>query len=168
MSRLQRHAVDRYARLQALSLRFGLLAVLPAAAISFGVAPELLRLLFGGDYGASAEVYRILIWAAPLFLVEVYAITLLMIEHHLRASLWVSALHIAGIVILVPLLTPLAGRRRCGAGGGDGRAGGRSGQPVAAAHPPTGGRRSSGFWGIVLAAVGVAGALSALAPPIGW
>ena len=109
LSRLQRHAVERYARLQALSLRFGLLAVLPAAAISFGVAPDLMRLLFGGDYGASAAVYRILIWAAPLFLVEVYAITLLMIEHHLRASLWVSALHIASIVIFVPLLTPVAG-----------------------------------------------------------
>jgi PST family polysaccharide transporter len=109
LSRLQRHAAERYLRLRVLSLRFGLLAVLPAAAISFGVAPELLRLMFGGDYGASAEVYRILIWAAPLFLVEVYALTLLMIEHQLRASLWVSALHIAGIVILVPVLTPRLG-----------------------------------------------------------
>ena len=109
LSRLQRYAGDRYVRLQALSLRFGLLAVLPMATISFGVAPDLMQLLFGGDYGASAEVYRILIWAAPLFLIEVYAVTLLMIEHHLRASLWVSALHIASIVICVPLLTPLAG-----------------------------------------------------------
>jgi len=109
LSRLQRHAPDRYVRLQALSLRFGLIAVLPMAAISFGIAPDLMRLLFGGDYGASAAVYRILIWAAPLFLVEVYAITLLMIEHQLRASLWVSALHIAGILLLVPILTQAAG-----------------------------------------------------------
>lgn len=40
-----------------LSLRFGLLVVLPAVAISFGVALELLRLMFGGDYGASAEAH---------------------------------------------------------------------------------------------------------------
>lgn len=109
LSRLQRHSQDRYARLRALSLRFGLIVVLPAAAISFGVAPEMMRLLFGGDYGSSAEVYRILIWAAPLFLIEVYAITVLMIEHHLRASLWISALHIAGIILMVPLLAPLSG-----------------------------------------------------------
>ncbi|HAJ35017.1 MAG TPA: hypothetical protein DCL15_04930, partial [Chloroflexi bacterium] len=55
LSRLQRHATDRYVRLQALSLRMGLLAVLPTAAISFGVAPDLMRLFFGGDYTASAE-----------------------------------------------------------------------------------------------------------------
>lgn len=116
LSRLQRHATDRYVRLQALSLRVGLLAVLPTAAISFGVAPNLMRLFFGGDYTVSAEVYRILIWSAPLFLIEVYAITLLMIEHHLRASLWVSALHIVSIVICVPLLTPLAGANGAAAG----------------------------------------------------
>lgn len=116
LSRLQRQARDRYMRLHTLSLRFGLLAVLPAAAITFGIAPELMQLMFGGEYSASAEVYRILIWAAPLFLVEVYAITLLMIEHHLRASLWISALHIAGIVILVPLLAPAMGADGAAAG----------------------------------------------------
>lgn len=116
LSRLQRHATDRYVRLQTLSLRVGLLAVLPTAAISFGVAPDLMRLFFGGDYAASAAVYRILIWSAPLFLIEVYAITLLMIEHHLRASLRVSALHIASIVICVPLLTPLVGANGAAAG----------------------------------------------------
>lgn len=116
LSRLQRHATDRYVRLQALSLRVGLLAVLPTAAIGFGVAPGLMQLLFGGDYGASAEIYRILIWSAPLFLIEVYAITVLMIEHHLRASLGVSVLHIASIVICVPLLTWLVGAHGAAAG----------------------------------------------------
>jgi len=162
LSRLQRHAAERYTRLRALSLRFGLIAVLPAASISFGVAPEMMRLLFGGDYGASAEVYRMLIWAAPLFLVEVYAITLLMIEHHLRASLWLSALHIAGILILAPLLTPLLGA---------------TGAALAVLLAGMTGALASlwvlrslqltatikRFWGIVLAAV-VSGALSALMP----
>ncbi len=104
LSRLQRHSAERYTRLRLLSLRFGLLAVLPAAAISFGVAPGMLQTLFGGDYGASAEVYRILIWAAPLYLFEIYAITLLMIEHQLRASLWISVVHIGATALLLPPL----------------------------------------------------------------
>jgi len=105
LSRLHRHSAERYTRLRLLSLRFGMLAVLPAAAISFGVAPGMLQTLFGGDYGASAEVYRILIWAAPLFLLEVYAITVLMIEHQLRASLWISTVHILATLLLLPWLT---------------------------------------------------------------
>lgn len=104
LSRLQRHSVERYTRLRALSLRFGMLAVLPAAAIGFGVAPGMLQTLFGGDYGASAEVYRILIWAAPLYLLEIYAITVLMIEHQLRASLWISVVHIVATMLLLPPL----------------------------------------------------------------
>lgn len=109
LSRLQRHAPDRYVRLQVLSLRFGLLAVLPAAAISFGVAVGLLQTFFGGEYGASAQVYRGLVWAAPLFLVEMYAITVLMIERRLRASLWISAVHIVTTLLLLPGMTMLAG-----------------------------------------------------------
>jgi O-antigen/teichoic acid export membrane protein len=105
LSRLKNQSDDRYTRLRSLSLRFGMIAVLPAASISFGIAPEMLQALFGGDYGASADAYRILIWGAPLFLFEVYAITLLMIERQLRASLWISVVHILGIVILLPWLT---------------------------------------------------------------
>lgn len=109
LSRLQRHAPDRYVRLQVLSLRFGLLAILPAAAISFGVAAGLLQTLFGGEYGASAQVYRALVWAAPLFLVEMYAITVLMIERHLRVSLWISVAHIVTTLILLPGMTLFGG-----------------------------------------------------------
>jgi len=109
LSRLHRQTRERYDRLSALSLRFGLVAVLPVAAIGFGVAPDLLSLLFGGDYSASARAYQILIWAAPLFLIEVYATTLLMIEHQLRASLWISVLHILGTILLLPPLTQLLG-----------------------------------------------------------
>jgi O-antigen/teichoic acid export membrane protein len=105
LSRLQHQSAERYTRLRAVSLRFGMIAVLPAASISFGVAPEMLQALFGGGYDASAEVYRILIWAAPLFLFEVYAITVLMIERQLRASLWISGVHIGGTLIFLPILT---------------------------------------------------------------
>ena len=85
-----------------------------------------------------------------------------MIEHHLRASLWLSALHIAGILILAPLLTPLLGA---------------TGAALAVLLAGMTGALASlwvlrslqltatikRFWGIVLAAV-VSGALSALMP----
>ncbi|MCS6826245.1 MAG: oligosaccharide flippase family protein, partial [Caldilinea sp.] len=109
LSRLHRHSQERYLRLRTLSLRFGLLAVLPAASISFGAAAGILQTLFGADYGASVEVYRWLIWAAPLFLLEVYATTVLMIERRLRASLWISGAHILATLIFLPGLTLLAG-----------------------------------------------------------
>lgn len=114
LSRLQHQSAERYTRLRALSLRFGIIAVLPAASITFGVAPDMLNTLFGGDYGASAEVYRILIWAAPLFLFEMYAITLLMIERQLRASLWISVVHIIATLIFLPLLTENFGANGAG------------------------------------------------------
>jgi O-antigen/teichoic acid export membrane protein len=66
-------------------------------------------LSFGGDYDASAHVFQILIWAAPLFLVENYAITLLMVERHMRASLWVLVLHLAATVLLLPPLAQMSG-----------------------------------------------------------
>jgi O-antigen/teichoic acid export membrane protein len=74
----------------------------------------MLRLMFGGDYSASVEVYRILIWAAPLFLIEVYAITVLMIEHQLRASLFISAVHIFATLILLPIFTVNGGATGAG------------------------------------------------------
>ena len=109
LSRLHRQSADRYRRLSALSLRLGLVMALPVAAIGFGVAPALLSLIFGGNYGDSGRTYQILIWAAPLFLIEVYATTLLMIEHQLRASLWISVVHILGTILLLPPLTQLLG-----------------------------------------------------------
>jgi O-antigen/teichoic acid export membrane protein len=90
-------------------LRFSLLLILPVASVSTALAPELLHFIFGGDYTTSALVYRILVWGAPLYLVEMYAVTLLMVEHHLRASIWIALLNLAGITLFLPALTPLLG-----------------------------------------------------------
>lgn len=109
LSRLYRQARPQYERLARLSLRYGLLLLLPTATIGAAVATGALELIFGGDYGASAHVFQILIWAAPLFLFENYAVTLLMVEHHLRASMWVLGLHLLVTVLALPPLTRLAG-----------------------------------------------------------
>lgn len=108
-SRLHRQAETQYDRLAMLSLRYGLLLLLPTATIGAAVAIDALSFIFGGDYIGSARVFQTLVWAAPLFLVENYAITLMMVEHHLRNSLWVIGLHLLATVVLLPPLTMWGG-----------------------------------------------------------
>lgn len=105
LSRLHQQAQAQYERLARLGLRYGLLLLLPSATIGTAVAVGALSLIFGGEYEESARVFQVLLWAAPLFLIENYAITLLMVERHLRASLVVLALHLAATVLALPPLT---------------------------------------------------------------
>jgi O-antigen/teichoic acid export membrane protein len=109
LSRLHTQSEAQYKRLARVSLRYGLLLLLPMATVGAVVAGGALNLIFGGDYAASARVFQILIWAAPLFMVENYAIILLMVERHLRQSLWILALHLGGTILLLPPLTELTG-----------------------------------------------------------
>ena len=105
LSRLHHQAQAQYERLARLALRYGLLLLLPAATIGAAVAVGALGFIFGGDYGESAQVFQILLWAAPLFLLENYAITLLSVEHHLRASLLILGIHLLATVVALPPLT---------------------------------------------------------------
>ncbi|MFN8467767.1 MAG: flippase [Caldilineaceae bacterium] len=105
LSRLHQQAQTQYERLARLGLRYGLLLLLPTATIGAAVAAGALALLFGGDYGESAHVFQILLWAAPLFLLENYAITLLSVERHLRASLLILGIHLLATVVALPPLT---------------------------------------------------------------
>ncbi len=105
LSRLHRQAQAQYERLARLALRYGLLLLLPAATIGAAVAVGALGFIFGGDYGESAQVFQILLWAAPLFLLENYAITLLSVERHLRASLLILGIHLLVTVVALPPLT---------------------------------------------------------------
>lgn len=105
LSRLHQQAEAQYARLARLGLRYGLLLLLPTATIGAAVAGGALGFIFGGEYGESAHVFQILVWAAPLFLLENYAITLLMVERHLRTSLLILSLHLAVTIVALPPLT---------------------------------------------------------------
>jgi O-antigen/teichoic acid export membrane protein len=105
LSRLHHQAQAQYERLARLGLRYGLLLLLPAATIGAAVATGALAFIFGRNYGQSAQVFQILLWAAPLFLLETYAITLLMVERHLRSSLLILSLHLVATVLALPPLT---------------------------------------------------------------
>jgi O-antigen/teichoic acid export membrane protein len=109
LSRLHNQAHAQYDRLARLGLRYGLLLLLPTAAIGTVVATGALAFIFGSDYAESAHVFQILLWAAPLFLLENYAITLLMVERHLRQSLLILALHLAATLLALPPLTAWLG-----------------------------------------------------------
>ena len=105
-SRLRVQAEDQYRRLAALSIRFGLLAFLPAAALSGEAANWLLGIVYRGeDHAAALTAYGVLIWAAPLFLVATYAVNLLLVEKQPRGSLLIAGTHIGVALSLLPVLT---------------------------------------------------------------
>jgi O-antigen/teichoic acid export membrane protein len=159
LSRLQHRSTEQYERLQALSLRFGLLALLLAAAVGFGAAAELLGWMLGDEYAAAGAVLRCLVWAIPLFLFEAYALTTLMIERQLRASLWISVLHIGALLGLLPPLAVLGGAVGAGiAVSLAGAVGTTAG--LLLLRRPVAGIGQPGLW----LAAGVAGTLAALAP----
>lgn len=109
LSRLHRQAPQHYTRLCNFSLRYGLLCLLAAAAIGTGVTEDALRLIYGVGYHEATLVLEILVWSAPLYLVENYTQILLMVEQRPFQSLRVTGLHLITLVSLVPLLTPWLG-----------------------------------------------------------
>ncbi len=115
LSRLYRQDAAQYVRLARLAVRYGLMGLLPGAAMLAAVAPQLMALLFpGADPLAAAEVLRLLTWVAPLFFLAHGAVNLLLVEHHPRASLAVALTHLAGTVLLLPPLTRAADAQGAG------------------------------------------------------
>jgi len=108
-SRLRLKSPDQYRQLAVLGLRYGLMIVLPGAALTVGVAAPILSMLYGEKAQASVSTFQVLIWMTPFFLIETYAITLLMAERTPRQSLLLTGLHIIGVAILLPPLTILYG-----------------------------------------------------------
>ncbi|MBX2997403.1 MAG: oligosaccharide flippase family protein [Caldilineaceae bacterium] len=108
LSRLRLQSVDGYHRLAEMAIRYGLLALLPASALICGLADPLLRLIFPEEsYAASVPVLRLLIWAAPLFLLTTYCINLLLIERHPRLGMAVASVQILVTLAILPPLSRL-------------------------------------------------------------
>jgi O-antigen/teichoic acid export membrane protein len=104
LSRLHHHAPQRYHRLCVQSVRYGMILVLPAVAVAAGVADELLTAIYGAHSVPVVSVFRVLLWMAPTFLLETYAILLFMVEHKPFYSLLLTALHLIGLLLCLPLL----------------------------------------------------------------
>ncbi len=109
LSRFRQHADAHYRRLSSLALRYGLMVVLPGAAISTGIAANMLHLIYGAEAGPATPVFQVLVWMTPLFLVETYAVVRLMTERRPQQSLSVTGTHIASEALLLPLGNAAAG-----------------------------------------------------------
>ncbi len=105
LSRLRHQALEQYQRLAELALRYGLIALLPAAALSTDAAGFILGLIYRGEaYTGALTAYQVLIWAAPLFLTATYTVHLLMVEHYPQGSLMVAICHLLLVVLFLPAL----------------------------------------------------------------
>ncbi len=107
LSRLHSHSATQYQRLSNLSFHFSLLALLAGAAVGAGVAQPLLHLIFGTRYLSTGPVFALLIWSAPLFLVENYAGTIFLVERRPFYSLLITGIHVLLILLGLPPLTQL-------------------------------------------------------------
>ena len=103
-SRIYIRSDERYQTLSDLSLRYGLLVLLPTAAITSGVSEELTRLIYTNAYDASAPVLRWLIWIAPVVFVESFAGTQLLVHRRPRHSIAVAGANLAALLAALPLL----------------------------------------------------------------
>lgn len=113
LARLTQHAPAQAARLGQDTLRFGLLATLAVAAVTSGIAGDLLALIYGADTSpdaaAGAQTLAWLIWVLPLLVIQFYLSTQFIIAGQTRAALGVTLATIAGVVVLLPLLARWAG-----------------------------------------------------------
>lgn len=103
LSRLYHQTPTHYRRLTDFATHYGLVALLATAAIGSGITPPLLALIYGNDFSASAHVLQILLWTAPLYLLESYTQTVLMVERRPLQSLAISGVHLTTLIILLPL-----------------------------------------------------------------
>ncbi|HMN26856.1 MAG TPA: oligosaccharide flippase family protein, partial [Caldilineaceae bacterium] len=86
-------------------VQIGLALLLPTVVLMALFAEPLLTLIFGPTAAVATPVLQVLLWSTPLYLVESYATTVLMVEQKPSQSLWVSTLHVVSIVLLLPLFT---------------------------------------------------------------
>lgn len=102
-ARLLSQNSQRYVQLCTLGQRYGCLALLFGALAAASIAEQLVG-IFDENAADAAPVFRVLIWLAPVFLIESYAILILMVERRPLHSLWSTAAHLLTIAVLLPIL----------------------------------------------------------------
>lgn len=165
LSRLRSQTAAKYEMLSELSLRYGLMLLLPAAALCTAVAGDVIRVIYAAEHAGAASALRVLVWLAPLFFAEMYAVTVLMVQRRPQHGLAVMGLNLIALVMLLPPLARQGGATGAAwaalLSGGMGAGAGlgvlyRQGIRVTFAH-----------FGPLLLATIAAGALAALLPT-GW
>lgn len=109
LARLHQQETAQGDRLTRLALRWGGVVCVAGAALGSAVGLPLTRLVYGVADGEVATVWAWLVWSAPLFFVELYATTRLLVMGRARAGLFVSTLHVALMAALLPGLAAWGG-----------------------------------------------------------
>jgi O-antigen/teichoic acid export membrane protein len=122
LSRLRLRAPARYRQLAELSLRAGLLLLLPILLIGAFAAPTALRFVYGDVESTTILVLRILLIAGVTVFLMGFINMVFLVEHRPRWSLLNTAINVAAVIILLPLLegkygAPGAAAAVVGAGG---------------------------------------------------
>jgi O-antigen/teichoic acid export membrane protein len=109
LSRLRETALPEYRRVARRALQGGLGLVLIGTLSGALLAHSLISGLLGEDYWQSVLVLQILIWCAPLYLLESYVSMIFLVERQPTRSLWLIGLHLLGLLVCLPGLTLLWG-----------------------------------------------------------
>jgi O-antigen/teichoic acid export membrane protein len=109
LARLHQQQTGQGDRLAHLALRWGGIACVAGAALGSAIGLPLTRLVYGVADAEVATVWGWLVWSAPLFFVELYATTRLLVAGRARAALLVSALHVGLLAALLPGLAAWGG-----------------------------------------------------------
>lgn len=109
LARLQMTTPLRAAHLAQRLLVGGGLVCIAGAAVGSLVAGPVLGLVYGVADAQAAAALAWLVWQGPIFFVETYTITWLLVTGRARAALAVSGLHVVLLVVLLPLGARLQG-----------------------------------------------------------
>jgi O-antigen/teichoic acid export membrane protein len=109
LSRLYAHRHEQFVVLYSMALRIGWTGVSLVAALVAGLAQNVIVQLFGASFVPAASVLAILVWSAPLYLIESFAISLLFIQRRPRQSLSIGLIHLLVVVVCLPIGVVVAG-----------------------------------------------------------
>lgn len=101
LSRLHHQAPMQGRAVAHTALRYLLLLGCGGAAVSSGVASEILYLVYGSRDAEAARLLAWLVWSVPLFGLELYASTRLLVEGRARAALLLSLAHVTALALFL-------------------------------------------------------------------
>ena len=102
LSRLHRTVPQRFEQLSEYGFWYGMILVLLGCVVGTSAAEGFLPMVFGEDANASVPVFRLLLWLAPVFFLESYAIMILMVARQPRLSLQLICIHLLFLAIGIP------------------------------------------------------------------
>jgi O-antigen/teichoic acid export membrane protein len=106
-ARLASQATAALTRLDDQATRWIAAGTCGAAALTTVVATPMVSLIFGTEYAPAGPMLAVLVWTAPLYAVELRAITRLIAQQRSRSGLTVAVVHLLTLLLLLVLMVPV-------------------------------------------------------------